>query len=120
MIHGYDYRLVQIPQTVGRSATWTKVTAIREALKHYEYVVFIDADAMMPYPNLPMEWLFNYWEITPETLVAMALDPDAPHNRDWNSRTFLNTGFIIAQQDDRGPKGTGLRGWGLLPATAMD
>ncbi|CAI7640250.1 unnamed protein product [Penicillium palitans] len=101
MIHGYDYRLVQIPQRVGRSGTWTKVTAIREALKYYEYVVFMDADAMMPYPNLPMEWLFNYWEITPETLVAMALDPDAPHNRDWNNRTFLNTGFIIAQQRPR-------------------
>ncbi|KAJ5528577.1 Galactosyl transferase [Penicillium freii] len=101
MIHGYDYRLVQIPKTVGRSGTWTKVTAISEALKYYEYVVFIDADAMVPYPNLPMEWLFNYWEITPETLVAMALDPDAPNNRDWNNRTFLNTGFIIAQQSPR-------------------
>lgn len=101
MIHGYDYRLVQIPQTVDRSATWTKVTAIREALKHYEYVVFIDADSMIPYPNLPMEWLFDYWEITPETLIAMALDPDTPHNRDWNNRTFLNTGFIIAQQSPR-------------------
>ncbi|KGO77164.1 hypothetical protein PITC_024060 [Penicillium italicum] len=101
MIHGYDYRLVQIPRTVGRSGTWTKVTAIKEALEHYEYVVFMDADSMMPYPNLPMEWLFNYWEIMPETLVAMALDPDAPHNRDWNGRTFLNTGFIIAQQSPR-------------------
>ncbi|EKV11512.1 hypothetical protein PDIG_18300 [Penicillium digitatum PHI26] len=101
MIHGYDYRLVQIPRAVGRSGTWTKVTAIKEALKLYEYVVFLDADSMMPYPNLPMEWLFNYWDITPETLVAMALDPDAPHNRDWNGRTFLNTGFIIAQQSSR-------------------
>lgn len=101
MIHGYDYRLVQIPRAVGRSGTWIKVTAIKEALEHYEYVVFMDSDAMMPYPNLPMEWLFNYWEITPETLVAMALDPEAPHNLDWNGRTFLNTGFIIAQQSPR-------------------
>ncbi|KAJ5951722.1 Galactosyl transferase [Penicillium vulpinum] len=101
MIHGYDYRLVQIPRAVGRTGTWTKVTAIKEALKHYKYVVFIDADAMILYPNLPIEWLFNYWEITPETLVAMALDPEAPHNHDWNGRTFLNTGFIIAQQSPR-------------------
>ncbi|OQE35265.1 hypothetical protein PENCOP_c014G04930 [Penicillium coprophilum] len=101
MIHGYDYRLVQISRAVGRTGTWTKVTAIKEALKHYEYVVFLDADAMILYPNLPLEWLFNYWEITPETLVAMALDPEAPHNHDWNGRTFLNTGFIIAQESPR-------------------
>jgi hypothetical protein len=101
MIHGYDYRLVQIPRAIGLTGTWTKVTAIKEALKHYEYIVFIDADAMIHYPNLPLEWLFNYWEITPETLVAMALDPEEPHNHDWNGRTLLNTGFIIAQQSPR-------------------
>ncbi|KAJ5782114.1 hypothetical protein N7457_003888 [Penicillium paradoxum] len=101
MIHGYDYRLVQIPRGIGRSGTWTKVPAIKEALRHYKYVVFLDADAMILYPNLPMEWLFNYWNITPDTLVAMALDPEAPHNRDWNGSTLLNTGFIIAQQSPR-------------------
>jgi hypothetical protein len=90
-----------MPNTVGQFGTWTKVTAIKKALKHYEFVVFLDADAMILYPNLPMEWLLNYWEISPETLVALALDPDAPHNRDWNDTTMLNTGFMIAQQSPR-------------------
>ncbi|KAJ5341849.1 hypothetical protein N7541_010973 [Penicillium brevicompactum] len=100
-IHGYDYRLVVMPRKDGRFGTWGKVTAIREALRHYKYVVFLDGDAMFLYPNLPMEWLFNYWDITENTLVAMALDPDAPQNRDWNDRTMLNTGFVIAQQSPR-------------------
>ncbi|KAJ5558055.1 Galactosyl transferase [Penicillium sp. DV-2018c] len=101
MIHGYDYRLVQFPSLAEQSDTWTKVTAIKEALNHYEYVIFLDADAMIPYPNLPMEWLFNYWDINPNTLVAMALDPDERQNHDWNGRTLLNTGFIVAQQSPR-------------------
>lgn len=100
-IHGYDYRLLKIPRSDGRFGTWSKVTAIKEALKRYEYVVFLDADAMVLYLNLPMEWLFNYWEISTDTLVALAMDPDAPHNRDFNDRTMLNTGFMIGQQSPR-------------------
>ncbi|CAG8947379.1 unnamed protein product [Penicillium salamii] len=100
-IHGYDYRLVVMPRTDGRFGTWSKVTAMKEALQHYDFVVFLDADAMLLYPNLPMEWLFNYWDITENNLVALALDPDAPHNRDWNGRTMLNTGFMIAQRSPR-------------------
>ncbi|KAJ5427664.1 Galactosyl transferase [Penicillium cf. griseofulvum] len=75
---------------------WTKVTAIKEALRIHRI-----ADAMIHYPNLPLEWLFNYWEITPETLVAMALASEAPRNHGWNGHTLLNTGFIIAQQSPR-------------------
>jgi galactosyl transferase GMA12/MNN10 family. len=81
-IHGYDYRLVQAASPNGLFGTWSKVTAIKEALKHYDFVIFLDADAVIRYPHLPMEWLFNYWDISPNTLVAMALDPDEPQNRD--------------------------------------
>jgi hypothetical protein len=46
------------------------VTARKKALEHYEYVVFLEADAMILYPNLAMEWLFSYWDITSDTLLA--------------------------------------------------
>lgn len=100
-IHGYDYRLVQAASPNGLFGTWSKVTAIKEALKHYDFVIFLDADAVIRYPHLPMEWLFNYWDISPNTLVAMALDPDEPQNRDAKGKTLLNTGFVIAQKSAR-------------------
>lgn len=100
-IHGYDYKLVQVASNPKRFGTWSKVRALREALRHYDFVVFLDADAMFPYPHIPLEWLFNYWNLTAETLVALAEDPRDPINMDDQGRTLLNTGFIIAQQSVR-------------------
>lgn len=90
-----------MPNTTQRHATWSKVTAISEALRHYPFVVFLDADTMFPYPHVPLEWLFNYWEISAQTLVALAEDPNDPINQDDRGKTLLNTGFIIAQQSPR-------------------
>jgi hypothetical protein len=101
MVHGYDYKFVRSPSYTDRHQTWVKVPMIREALKTYDYVVFVDADAVFPHTHLPLEWLFNYWNVTEETLVAMALDPNADFNKDERGNINLNTGFIIAQASPR-------------------
>ncbi|GAM33628.1 hypothetical protein TCE0_011f00671 [Talaromyces pinophilus] len=101
MVHGYDYKFIQAPSYTDRHQTWVKVPMIREALKTYDYVVFMDADAIFHYHHLPLEWLFNHWNITEETMLAMALDPDADFNRDEHGNVNLNTGFIIAQAGER-------------------
>ncbi|KAJ5165888.1 hypothetical protein N7492_006184 [Penicillium capsulatum] len=100
-IHGYDYKLVQAGSTPHKYGTWAKVQALRDTIRHYEFVVFLDADAMFPYPHIPLEWLFNYWNITAETLVALAEDPNEPVNKDSQGQTLLNTGFVIAQRSAR-------------------
>jgi galactosyl transferase GMA12/MNN10 family len=101
MIHGYDYKFVQAPEYTDRHQTWVKVPMIREALKTYDYVVFMDADAVFTHHHLPLEWLFNHWNITSETLIAMALDPSTEFNKDERGNVNLNTGFIIAQASKR-------------------
>ncbi|KAH8686409.1 hypothetical protein BGZ61DRAFT_454437 [Ilyonectria robusta] len=101
MIHGYDYRLVRAPTYEGRHGTWVKVPMIKEALKTHDFVVFLDADAVFMYPHMPFEWLMSMWNVTTETLVAMAEDPNAGRNRDHNGWVMWNTGFIIAQQSNR-------------------
>ncbi|KAJ5242676.1 uncharacterized protein N7469_001003 [Penicillium citrinum] len=100
-LHGYDYKFVQMADLPGRFGTWSKVTAIRQYLPYYEFIVFMDADVIYPHPHVPLEWLFNYWDIIPENLVAMAIDPSYPINNDMRGRTLLNTGFIIAQRSPR-------------------
>lgn len=76
---------------------------IREVLKtcKYDYVIFMDADAVFRYTHLPLEWLFNYWNLAVETLIAMPLDPSIPLNEDERGNIALNTGFIIAQSHPR-------------------
>ena len=68
--------------------------------KDYRFVVFFGADAVVNQMQIPMEWLFNYWDINERISLAMALDPDGPEgiNNDMNGRVYTNTGFIIAQR----------------------
>lgn len=77
------------------------MSAIKEALNDYEMVVFLDADAIIHYPHLPLEWLFNYWGINQNTRVALPVDPDEPQNKDSHGEIYLNTGFLIAQKSPR-------------------
>lgn len=101
MIHGYDYKFIESPSYPDRHQTWVKVPMIREALKNYDYVIFMDHDAVFNHDNLPLEWLFNYWNLTNETLVAMATDPVGEVNSDERGNVNVNTGFIIAQASER-------------------
>lgn len=101
MIHGYDYQFVRAPDYDDRWGTWVKVPLMKEALKTHDYILFMDSDVVFHYPHLPLEWLMNYWNMTQDTLVMMALDPDEPQNYDHKGNRYLNTGFIIAQQSKR-------------------
>ena len=80
-----------------RSPTWIKPSAIANVLKDYRFIVFFDADAIVNQIQIPMEWLFNYWDINKRISLAMVLDPDGPEgiNNDTNGRVYTNTSFII-------------------------
>lgn len=99
-IHGYDYKLGH-PSSQGYPDTWSKVPAVLDELKKYKYVVFMDADTVLPYPHLLLEWMMDLWGIKKETLIAMTRGVDAPANYDSHGQIGLNTGFMIAQQSPR-------------------
>ena len=105
MIHGYDYKLLQVKEPTDRCATWIKPSALASLLSDYSFVVFADADAAFHALHLPIEWLLNFWHIEPQHALAMPLDPWDPAYPDVNAdrfnRTLLNTGFIIAQKTAR-------------------
>lgn len=74
---------------------------IRKALKNYKHVVFLDSDATFVGPQVPLEWLFDQWNINEDTMTAMAEDPDIRKNHDDRGNVLWNTGFIIAQRSER-------------------
>jgi nucleotide-diphospho-sugar transferase len=102
LIHGYDYRLIHAPRYWFRHQTWVKVPMMREALKSYKFVVFLDSDAIFVEPLVPLEWLMDLWGVKDETtLAAMAIDLDEPSNYDSRGNIMWNTGFVITQQSQR-------------------
>lgn len=70
-----------------------------QELDKYQFVVFMDADAVWNQLELPLEWLHNHWDFGLNTSLALS--------EDWglcttaNGLRCLNTGFIIAQQNER-------------------
>ncbi|KAF1936771.1 hypothetical protein EJ02DRAFT_413516 [Clathrospora elynae] len=102
-IHGYDYRFFNAHEMEGMYNTWIKPHVLFDLLHSYKFVVAIDADATVQHLELPVEWLFNRWGITPETSIAMPLDTrqvlngDVHASEDSKGNLALNSGFIIAQ-----------------------
>ena len=75
---------------------------ISQILRNHKACVYIDSDAIFYHLDLPFEWLMNYWTLRPETnSLALASDPEADHNKDKYGKLYLNTGFIVAQNNDR-------------------
>ncbi|KAF4993195.1 hypothetical protein FGRMN_6680 [Fusarium graminum] len=101
MIHGYDYRLVHAADYSDRHGTWVKPAIVKEALKTHDFVISLDSDAVFTHLDLPIEWLMNLWDVTPETLVAMAYDLDIEADYDSQGNLILNTGFAIALAGQR-------------------
>lgn len=73
-----------------------------EILKDHDACVYLDSDAIFHHLDLPFEWLMNYWDVHPETnSLALAVDPLSEKNKDKFGKVFLNTGFIIAQNNPK-------------------
>ncbi|KAI9150657.1 hypothetical protein HJFPF1_10432 [Paramyrothecium foliicola] len=101
LIHGYNYRLVHPPEYPDRTGAWVKLPILREALKTYEIVMFLDADAIFEHMNLPLEWLLSHWDIGKDTIVALPEDVHNGANYDDYGRIFWNAGVILAHKTDR-------------------
>jgi len=63
MIHGYDYRHYHALDIPNHYSTWIKPHVLKEILPNYEFVVFLDADAVVSHLEVPLEWMFNRWGI---------------------------------------------------------
>ncbi|CAF3496795.1 unnamed protein product [Fusarium graminearum] len=97
-IHGYQYYHIKINSYPDRRDSWKKPSVLAQVLKKHDVCVFIDSDALFNRLDLPLEWLMNYWSITPQNnSMALPFDPDTQHNRDRRGNLFLNTGFMIMQ-----------------------
>ncbi|EOA83305.1 uncharacterized protein SETTUDRAFT_94644, partial [Exserohilum turcica Et28A] len=102
MIHGYEYMFYQARDMDDRHNTWVLPHVVRELLPKYQFVVVLDADAMVPHLEIPLEWMFNRWGIKEETSIALPWDTEefrsgGSISADSKGLRVLNTGLVIAQ-----------------------
>lgn len=51
-----------------------KPHALLTLLPYYRLVIFLDGDALIINLEVPLEWMFNRWGVTPSTMIAVSLD----------------------------------------------
>ncbi|KAF2755653.1 hypothetical protein EJ05DRAFT_109762 [Pseudovirgaria hyperparasitica] len=95
VIHGYDYLMLRAPRYEDRHDAWGKVLMMEYALKNHDYVVFYDSDAIMANPEVPIEWLMNYWQITSNYSIAIASESLLERDKDEKGNPGQNSGFMI-------------------------
>lgn len=102
MIHGYDYKYYQAQHIPDHYDTWIMPHVFRELIPKYDFVVALDADAIVSHLEVPLEWMFNRWGIQKHTSMALPYDTEEMHgnisiSRDSRYNRVLNTGFVVAQ-----------------------
>ncbi|KAH8667123.1 hypothetical protein BX600DRAFT_511988 [Xylariales sp. PMI_506] len=82
LIHGYDYMMIRNPKYEDRHDAWGKIVMMEHALKNHDWVVFFDSDAIMANPEVPIEWLMNYWRVDGNTSIAIASESLLERDKD--------------------------------------
>lgn len=104
-IHGYDYKYYAADHLKKMHDTWIKPHIFWELLQEdkWQFIVFLDSDAILQHLEVPVEWLFNRWHIGPNTSIAMPIDTEQILNGnkatswDTHGRVEQNTGVVILQ-----------------------
>lgn len=83
----------------GLHSTWVKPHVLNEMLPEYQFVAFLDGDALVTNLDVPLEWMFNRWGVTEQTSVALPLDvrQGGSTGEDSHGNTEVNTGFVVVQ-----------------------
>jgi hypothetical protein len=102
LIHGYDYKYYQAHSISNHHDTWIMPHVFRKLIPDYQFVVAMDADALVPHLEVPLEWMFNRWGIHRHTSMALPWDTmEHRDGREWSLDSkglrVLNTGFVVAQ-----------------------
>lgn len=106
LVHGYDYKFYQAQHMVDHHDTWIMPHVFRELLPDYQFVVAMDADAIVPHLEVPLEWMFNRWGVKEHTSMALPLDTEERRGNvsistDSKGKLVLNTGFVVAQNSEK-------------------
>lgn len=90
--HGYDFVLVTKPYDKNVTHAWQKIPAMLELLQKYEFVMYIDTDAIFYKQDRKIEGLFKKYH--GDILVCS-------DEKNSNSKYLVNGGVIIAKNSNK-------------------
>lgn len=95
--HGYEYVVKSFPSTKNRSSYWEKIPAIREELRHCDFLLYLDADAFFYSHELSLhEELIPYLR---DKDILIAADLASEYQR--NHPGLPNTGVILFRNTEK-------------------
>jgi hypothetical protein len=100
ILHGYDYLRITAPPIPGLGIPWVKIPHLYDIIHKYDIIVCFDPDVYLRHSNISVEFLMKRYNFTDKSSFLMAMDPNGKDNEDSQGRTVLNTGFIIAQNNN--------------------
>ena len=91
--HGYEYKttITNVPDGYGFS--WGKLFAIKEQYDNYDYIFFLDSDAVVINDEIKLE-----------SRIAQIKGDIAFSENGWNGGTLINAGAFILKCSDNGKK----------------
>lgn len=101
-IHGYDYKFYSAHSIPDHHDTWIMPHVFHELTPKYDFIVAMDADVTVSHLEVPLEWMFNRWNVTRNTSMALPWDTEEWRgeksvSRDGSDMLVFNTGFVVAQ-----------------------
>lgn len=84
--------------------TWIRPHIFKELLPDYQFIVAMDADVVVSHLEIPLEWMFNRWNIAKHTSMALPHDTEefvdgVSKSTDSKGVPVLNGGFIVSQNN---------------------
>ena len=101
-IYGYDYQTYQARHIPGHEVSWVIPHVLWELTPDYQFVVAMDAEVTTSHLEVPLEWMFNRWELQKHTSMALPWDTEQIRNNtsistDSQGRRVIKSGFVVAQ-----------------------
>ena len=120
-LHGYEVINANNLIDPSRPVAWSKILAIQHHLPKYDYVVYVDMDAVIMQPGISLESLIYATEETAKADIVMQSDWNGPNTGIWLAKntvwtdTFLQLAWeqkqLVPKTSSKTAKGRGF--WSL-------
>ena len=100
--HGYCFRRINASPDEGYHGTWPKIQVMLEQLNatDHDMLVYLDGDAYITDTAVPFSRLLAIAGFKSTHSLMMAQDPDEEVNYNIHGQRNLNTGFIVARNNN--------------------
>mmetsp|Transcript_25210 Transcript_25210/g.42531 ORF Transcript_25210/g.42531 Transcript_25210/m.42531 type:complete len:376 (+) Transcript_25210:122-1249(+) len=95
-LHGYEVINANSHIDPSRPVAWSKLKAVRDSLPRYDYVMYVDMDAVIMQPDIAVERLIYATERGPSADIIMQNDWNGPNTGIWLAKNTAWTAEFLS------------------------